>query len=280
MENSVFENTNWFQNGILVTLKSIIKLQQHMYEKLGLPFLQCSHVDQDYHEGLNGQLRGSDGRGGVRNPSHLKLNYRLQRWVTAKILDDKVFRKMVSYIDGNKLEGIFQLQRTLTSCLELPKKHKEIEWCRIPRRLTESSVDGMYWAAGFVAMRMKDIQHLGDIERDATEDHAKNSLFKLINRGGAAMPLKTWLADYMKMEAYFQGYHPKGSVRPDRGLMARFFIKLKEEFSDYLPPVLFLVTKILTRFRIRALNKEAKKKRLQKKGAKTPRGRKKDLDFF
>ena len=163
--------------------------------------------------------------------------------------------------------------------LELPKKHEEIKWCKIPRKLSESSVDGMYWAAGFVAMRMKDIQHLGDIERDATNDHAKNSLFKLINRGGAAMPLKTWLKDYMKMEAFFQEYHPKGSVRPDRGLMARFFIKLKEEFPYYLDPVLFLVTKILTRFRIRALNKVAKKKRLQKKGPKTARGRKKQVEI-
>ena len=282
MENCVFENSNWFQNGILVTLKSIIQLQKHMYEKLGLPYLQCANVDQDYHEGFNGQMRVSTGKGGVRNPNHVELNYRIQHWVTSKILDDKNFRNFVTYIDGVKLEGIFGLQRILSSNLKAQKFENDIEMPTIPRFLSESAVDGMYWAAGFVAMRMKGIQNLGDIEKRATKDHAKNTFTKLMNLGGLTLPLITWLQDYMKMEAMFQSYHPKGSIRPGKGLMGRFFIELKKEFqSKYEDPVYKLVTKVLTRFRIRALNKVAKKKRLQenKKGPKTPRGQRKDVDF-
>jgi hypothetical protein len=281
MENSIFENSNWFQNGILVTLKSIIQLQKHMYEKLGLPYLQCANVDQDYHEGFNGQMRVSTGKGGVRNPNHVELNYRIQHWVTSKILDDKNFRNFVTYIDGVKLEGIFGLQRILSSNLKAQKFDNDIELPHIPRFLSESAVDGMYWAAGFVAMRMKGIQDLGDIEKRATNDHAKNTFTKLMNHGGLMMPLKTWLKDYMKMEAMFQSYHPKGSIRPGKGLMGRFFIELKKEFqSKYEDPVLKLVTKVLTRFRIRALNKVAKKKRQQeKKGPKTARGRKKQVEM-
>ena len=74
MENIEFDTLNWFQYGFIVTLRSIIELQLYMKEKFSLPYLLTAHVDQDYHEGFNGQMRGSDGRGGVRNPTHLQLH--------------------------------------------------------------------------------------------------------------------------------------------------------------------------------------------------------------
>ena len=143
----------------------------------------------------------------------------------------------------------------------------------------------MYWAAGYVALRMKNIQILGAYERDATNDHAKNTFTKLMNMGGLTLPLKTWLKDYYQMEAWFQAWHPKGSVRPGRGHMLNFVNFLKTKFSpeQYDDRVLIFVTKVFTRFRIRAMNKAArlleKQKKRGKKGEKTKRGRMKTVEM-
>ena len=180
MENIEFDTQNWFQYGIIVTLRSIIELQLYMKEKLGLPYLLTAHVDQDYHEGFNGQMRGSDGRGGVRNPTHLMLHYRIQRWVTAKILEHPTF-------------CCYDLRETLIEGLKASKQIANKISIVIPRRLRESEVDGMFWAAGFIAKEMKDIQPLGAIEKKATTAHAKNKFTSLINHGGLMFPLKTFL---------------------------------------------------------------------------------------
>lgn len=78
MENTIF-GANKFQKGAIITVNSLIGLQKYMNEKYGIKYLMCSHVDQDYLESFNGTLRLADGRGGVRRPTYLQLNYRLQR---------------------------------------------------------------------------------------------------------------------------------------------------------------------------------------------------------
>ena len=270
LEHTEFDTLNWWQTGMIVTIKSFIQLQDYMYKKLGLPYLLGKSVDQDYHEGFNGQMRLSTGKGGVRNPSHLQLNYRIQHWVTGKILEDKKF-------------CIFDLEPILIKYLELPKQDQKIRFVKIPRNLKESAADGMFWAAGFIAFRMKEVQSLGTIQRYATNDHAKNTFFSLMNRGGATVPTKVFLKDYHEMESLFQAYHPKFGVRPGRGLTSNFFIKLKKEFPYYLDPVLRIVTKVLTSFRMRALNNYHKKKNrkrgTKKRGEVTARGRKNKVEF-
>ena len=273
LENTEFETLNWWQIGMIVTIKSFIQLQDYMYKKLGLPYLMGKNVDQDYHECFNGQMRFATGKGGVRNPTHLELNYRIQHWVTEKILDDKNF-------------CVYDLEPILIKYLELPKKDKDkkIGIVVIPRRHKESTADGMFWAAGFIACKMKGIQpELGTIEKYATDDHAKNTHFSMMNRGGATVPTKVFLKDYHKMESLFQSYHPKYGVRAGRGLFYRFFIELKKQFPIYYDPVLKSVTKCLTRFRIKALNNYHKKKNrkrgTKKRGEVTPRGRKKTVEI-
>ena len=271
LEHTEFETLNWWQTGMIITIKSFIQLQDYMYKKLGLPYLLGKSVDQDYHEGFNGQMRLSTGKGGVRNPTHLELNYRIQHWVTGKILEDKNFR-------------IFELEPILIKYLELPKQKEKIRFITIPRKLKESAADGMFWAAGFIAFRMKEVQpELGTLEKYATDDHAKNTFFSLMNHGGAQVPTNVFLKDYHKMESLFQSYHPKFSIRPGRGLTSNFFIKLKKEFSYYKDPVLRMVTKVLTSFRMKALNNYHKKKNRKrgskKRGEVTPRGRRKTVDF-
>ena len=272
LEKIEFETLNWWQNGMIVTIRSFIQLQDYMYKKLGLPFLMGKNVDQDYHEGFNGQMRFATGKGGVRNPSHLALNYRIQKWVTGKMLENKNF-------------CIYDLESILVKNLELPKQDEKIpSIIKIPRKLKESAADGMFWACGFIAYKMKEIQPcLGTIQRYATNDHAKNTFFNLQNRGGATVPTKVFLKDYHEMESLFQAYHPKYGVRPGRGLFTKFFNKLKKEFPFYHDPVLHMVTKVLTRFRIKALNNYHKKKNrkrgTKKRGEVTPRGRKKTIEI-
>ena len=108
------------------------------------------------------------------------IHYRIQRWVTAKILDHPTF-------------CCYDLQETLTEGLKAPKQIANKISIIIPRKLKESEADGMFWAAGFIAKAMKNIQPLGTIEKFATTAHAKNKFTSLMNHGGLMMPLKTFL---------------------------------------------------------------------------------------
>ena len=67
-----------FQEGIITTCRGIRGLQTYLREKHGLPYLMCSHVDQNYQESLHGQLKNGKS-GGVIRPSALAFNYRIAR---------------------------------------------------------------------------------------------------------------------------------------------------------------------------------------------------------
>ena len=69
-------NTNYFQNGVKLTVDSILALHCHLKCKHGLPYLMCSHCDQDYCESIIGVMREG---GGVRKPNAYTLTYRIQR---------------------------------------------------------------------------------------------------------------------------------------------------------------------------------------------------------
>lgn len=80
---------------------------------------------------------------------------------------------------------------------------------------------------------------------------------KCINRGGLTLPTKKWLKHYKSMDAFFHSYHPKNKIKSGRGLFRKFFLELKKKFPIYDDNVLHLVTRVLTRFRIRNMNKRA-----------------------
>ena len=67
-----------FQDGIITTCRGIRGLQTYVREKHNLPYLMCSHVDQNYQESLHGQLKNGKS-GGVIRPSALAFNYRIAR---------------------------------------------------------------------------------------------------------------------------------------------------------------------------------------------------------
>ena len=67
-----------FQDGIIVTLRSMRGFQTYVREEHNLPYLLTSHVDQNYQESLHGQLKNG-GSGGVTRPTALQFNYRIAR---------------------------------------------------------------------------------------------------------------------------------------------------------------------------------------------------------
>ena len=282
MQNTDFKPTvsapNYFQKGIIRTIDSIFGLHAFMRDKLNLPYLMTSKCDQNYVEMFNKTMRSADGKGGVRNPTGLQLMYRVARSLTVSILEDETF-------------NIFDLKDEVLMDLQRPENKFDTSIIKIPRNISETEMDGMYWGAGFVAFRMKEIQNLGTYVQKSTRDYAKNKFAALLNRGGLQIPLKTWLKDYQAMSAYFQSYHPKNGIRPGRGLLNGFFNQLKKKFPQYQDPVLHLVTRVFTRFRMRAVNKLLQNKKKYKprkdpqnpqKGRKcspvTPRGRRKRVD--
>jgi hypothetical protein len=76
-------NYNKFQKGSILTIVSLVSLHKYLQRKFGLKYVMTSHIDQDYVESFIGSMRLSDGRGGVRKPTYLQLNYRIQRKVLA-----------------------------------------------------------------------------------------------------------------------------------------------------------------------------------------------------
>ena len=69
---------------------------------------------------------------------------------------------------------------------------------RIPLKFKEHEIDGLDWACGYIARRMKYVQGdiLGDYAFNCTTDHAKPAFITRMNRGGATVPTKTWRTDY------------------------------------------------------------------------------------
>ena len=60
------------------------------------------------------------------------------------------------------------------------------------------------------------------------------------------------------MSALFQSYHPCKKINAEKGLFKNFFLELKKNFTCYDDRVLHLVTRVLTRFRVRSMNKRAR----------------------
>ena len=71
------------------------------------------------------------------------------------------------------------------------------------------------------------------------------------------------------MDAMFQDHHPKNSLLKGKGLFQEFFGKLKKRFPLYKDQVLLLVTKMLTRFRTRTINRLMRLKKQKERQRKT-----------
>ena len=74
LKSTIF-SANDFQVGFIISINGIIDLHHLLKTDYNLPYLKCSHVDQDYVESCFGQIR-DDSRGGRRGPSALGLGYR------------------------------------------------------------------------------------------------------------------------------------------------------------------------------------------------------------
>ena len=69
----------------------------------------------------------------------------------------------------------------------------------------------------------------------------------------------------------FISHHPKDSLSPGRGLIHNFFTMLKSSFPDHHHISLHLVTRLMTRLRVRKINKIAKLKSKRNRRMKVPK---------
>ena len=76
----------------------------------------------------------------------------------------------------------------------------------------------------------------------------------------------------------FQDHHPKNSLLRGKGLFQEFFGKLKKRFPFYKDQVLLLVTKMLTRFRTRTINRLMRVKKKKDRQRKTAEFKKKQKE--
>ena len=247
IRSTVFSE-NDFQLGFIISINGILDLHHLLKTDYNLPYLKCSHVDQDYVESCFGQIR-DDSRGGRRRPSALGLGYRLARFIIDRIYEDK------SPI------SVFELKESLV----IPPVGESLPNTplpNIPRKYLECKKNGLHWIAGFIARRYRNVQpELGAYTKDVTFKHENNKFTSVLNRGGLTIPTKSWFSDLKVMEALFDAHHPKNRLCPGRGVTYHFFTLLASKFPSYDRRVLTLVTKLLTLFRIRTWNKLAKLKR-------------------
>lgn len=180
------------------------------------------------------------------------------------------FRHLTTTLLSDKKFDLKELKPILMKDLESPNLNIESSPpVRIPRKLKEAELDGIHWGSAYVAQRCKDVQVLGAFEKDATDMHVKNEFTSIINRGGLTVPTVDWLKDYRAMEQLFQYHHPPRSLRNERGLFYNFFQMLKAKFPQYHDKVLHLVTRVFSWFRVRSINKLAKKKNRPRKKPKS-----------
>ena len=251
MENTTFAD-NDFQQGCIVTINGILDLHHLLKTKFDLPYLKCSHVDQDYVESAFGMIR-RDSRGGRVKPSALGLGYRLARYIVDKVQEDK---SGISIFDLKEALKIAPIGEAMLD-IPLPK---------IPMKYLQCKKNGLHWIAGVIARRYRKIQpELGAYTKDVTRQHEQNSFTSLLNRGGLTIPTKSWFKDLKAMDVLFNNFHPKNCLRPGRGVTSHFFALLSSKFPNYDPKILTLVTKFLTLFRTRTWNALAKHKKAGQK---------------
>ena len=206
-----------------------------------------SRTLQDYTESYFSTLRGMDGQGGDRLPTGLQLTYRIARSIILKISDDK-FVSIHSLKDKLKIE---------------PLMSEEVEKIKIviPRNIKESTREAFIYLSGFVAFKMSSLEpSLGSYKHAPGPEQVPSEFLNLFNRGGLKHPSLKWLKDFRKITNLFDSFHPKNSLRKGRGVMFYFLELLKKEFGQYDHRILYLVTRMLTFFRLRTINKNAKKK--------------------
>ena len=164
MENTQFAE-NDFQEGCLITISGILDLHNILKTKFDLPYLKCSHVDQDYVESAFGMLR-RDSRGGRVKPSALGLGYRLARFIIDRIQEDKSAISIFEFKEALKITPIGEM------LLDIPLP-------KIPRKCMQCKKNGLHWIAGVIARRYKKIQPgLGAYTKDVSSEHEQNSSTK------------------------------------------------------------------------------------------------------
>ena len=202
------------------------------------------------------------GMSGNRMPTALETTYRIQRNIISKICEDEDF-------------NIFDLKEPLKIEPLLQEKIKPIKF-DMDRKIKLCEEEGLIYCSGFVAKKMKKINDsLGSFQNKPSPDQVSSKFLDEYSRGFMTYPSETWLGDMRIMREMFMEQHPKNSLQKGRGVTTNFFLLLVHHFPQYDKRILHLVTRMFTRFRLRWMNKLAKKKKNKgKKHAMSLRGAK------
>ena len=193
-----------------------------------------------------------DGMGADRMPTALATTYRVQRNVISKICDDEDFH-------------IFDLKEVLKIPPLLPEPIKPLKF-DMPRNMKISEDEGMKFVSGFVAKKMKKIDpSLGSYKHIPHHDQVSSIFLDYYSRGGCTYPSEQWLEDFKIMRQMFIDHHPKNDLKRGRGVITNYFLLIVKHFPQYDKQILHLVARVFTRFRLRWMNRVAKKKKKGKK---------------
>ena len=181
--------------------------------------------------------------------------------------------------------NVFDLKEPLQSlipppvdCPSTPENPQNPPVISIPRGITESEKEGVLYLCGFTAQKMKKVDpSLGGYIHNPVPGQMTSKFLDLYSRGGLTYPKESFYDDFQSIMQDFNLHHPKNGLRTTR-VVSSFFELLKNKYSHYDPKVLHLISRLLTRMRIRTMNQNYRTKRFKKcktKGARTLRGRNK-----
>ena len=86
---------------------------------------------------------------------------------------------------------------------------------------------------------------------------------KSFDLGGMACPTEEFKSNTLRMYQLFCSFHPKDSLRKEKGIISGFAKVLKSYFPSYHDQTLFFVSETLTTIRLREMNYSIFKRKLK-----------------
>ena len=129
----------------------------------------------------------------------------------------------------------------------------------------------MEWKIVWHSIIVITLFHSGAYAHNSTAEHTKNKLTVAINRGGCTFSTINWAKDFQEMTRIFISHHPKDSLSPGLGLIHNFFTMLKSSFPNHHHICLHLVARLMTRLRVRKINRIEKLKSKKYRRMKKPK---------
>ena len=231
-----------------------LELQKILASKYQVPSLMTSHINQDCLESYFGEIRK---RGNTYNhPSALEFVHRVGLSLVKRFLKYDQF-EVEDLKDSLKLEDNEQCLENDIEDSDLPDMIGDQGCLDSERKWSED--EGIFWIAGFCAAKMKNIDSSLGCYRHQTppvSERAKSYFTDSMNRGGLSYPTVAWLQEVRESYDLFCRHHPQQGLRTGKSVVSNFISRLCHLFPHRDPNVLGLLSRTLTRIRIRHINSQ------------------------